>query len=380
MENFHGASNISKTINNVELLQTHMNSRTRSNTTVSDSPPICFNENMDTIVDSKYKIIRTICKGPNSKLKLAVDLNTNTDCVLKIQIKSPKYSSVCFDFFNKEIKNHKKLGDNHNIIKLLDSNMQGILIKYKKQNKIKRCCYMALEYANKGDMFNYILTSKGFDLHTARFYFKALINAVESMHNKNIAHRDIKLDNILLDNDFKLLLTDFEFCADIKNDHSEYIQHEDKLGTIAFMAPEFFDYKRNKAEKGKISKLLHTGDAVDIFACGVVLFTMLFGVYPFASAERFDEHYKYFFSEEFSKFWDKFRTENIDNARLDNLNCTVKDLIEKMFCVDPEKRIKISEIRNHSFMIDDNENNENVIAYMNKIWYQVKDLNEQIIL
>ena len=356
--------------------------RTRSNTTDSDFNTNCdfSNNNQGTVIDSKYRLIRTIAKGTNSKLKLALDFKENKNIILKIQIKDNNNSFIHSDTLNKEAQSYKTLKYSENIVKCIDKNMQATLIKHKKQIKHKKCSYIALEYANKGDMFNFININKGFDFKIARYYFKALIITVNSMHKHNIAHRDIKIDNMLLNNEYKLKLSDFEFCAHIKNENLEHILHEDKLGTVSFMAPEFFDYKKIKVEKGKIQKLTHLGDAVDIFACGVVLFTMLFGTFPFVCAERYDEHYKYFFSEETEKFWEKFILENSNSKRLENLNSMSKDLIERMFDVNSEKRIKIEEVMNHPFFTEENEDVENVKKYMDKIWSEVKEINDQLII
>lgn len=96
------------------------------------------------------------------------------------------------------------------------------------------------------------------------------------MHNKGVCHRDIKLENLLLDINFNLQVTDFGF--------STYLNPEGKLfdckGTPGYMAPELF------LNKG------YDGTKTDVFALGIVLFALLLGRPPFHIADpNNDEFY-----------------------------------------------------------------------------------------
>jgi len=88
------------------------------------------------------------------------------------------------------------------------------------------------------------------------------------MNSKNVVHRDIKLENILLDNQMNLKLADFGFAAN---------KNIDKLttfrGTQSYMAPEIRESKE------------YDGRQTDIFSFGVVLFTIVVGYFPFSKAE-----------------------------------------------------------------------------------------------
>ena len=70
-------------------------------------------------------------------------------------------------------------------------------------------------------MIQYLIETGPFQEEIARFYFKQLINVIEYIHSKNISHRDIKPDNILLDKDFNLKLADFGFACKLNKKCSD---------------------------------------------------------------------------------------------------------------------------------------------------------------
>lgn len=72
---------------------------------------------------------------------------------------------------------------------------------------------MVEEIAEGGEMFFYVKNSGKFPERIARFYFHQMINALEFLHSKGIAHRDIKPDNILLGLDFNIKISDFGYAG-----------------------------------------------------------------------------------------------------------------------------------------------------------------------
>lgn len=100
-----------------------------------------------------------------------------------------------------------------------------------------------------------------------------MLDVLSFMHAKKIAHRDLKLENILVDEQLNLKVADFGFAA---------IQKIDKLksyrGTMTYMAPEI--------KEGKI----YDGAKVDIFSVGVILFILVQGIFPFKEARK-DEYF-----------------------------------------------------------------------------------------
>ena len=99
------------------------------------------------------------------------------------------------------------------------------------------------------------------------------------MHTTGLAHRDLKSTNILLDQDFNIKLIDLGFAKTMGGDDGRGLMTS-RVGTKDHMAPQVFDG-------------MYRGPDVDIFALGVILFTLMAGHPPFETATPNDPHYKW---------------------------------------------------------------------------------------
>ena len=95
--------------------------------------------------------------------------------------------------------------------------------------------------------------------------FKAIVSAIAYCHSKQICHRDIKLENILLDEQGNPKLIDFGFSTCIPNDKKVKIF----CGTPSYMSPEI------------VQKIEYNGPPADVWALGVLLYALLTGTFPF---------------------------------------------------------------------------------------------------
>ena len=138
------------------------------------------------------------------------------------------YSSKDNDAFFKEVSNMKELV-HPNIINLIDYSSNLTVTNH--SGASKNIAFMVLEYAEAGEMFDYISETGKFSENEARFYFHQLIDTIEFIHSQGYSHRDLKPENILFDKNFNIKIADFGYSS------KEEICHSVK-GTIGYMAPE----------------------------------------------------------------------------------------------------------------------------------------------
>ena len=104
-----------------------------------------------------------------------------------------------------------ELAAHPNIIKLMDNGVST----YTKvaSGKQKEVAFIVFELANGGELFTFIADTGRFSEPVARYYFKQLLEGLEYCHNKGVAHRDLKLENLLIDEQFKVRIADFGFST-----------------------------------------------------------------------------------------------------------------------------------------------------------------------
>ncbi len=132
---------------------------------------------------------------------------------------------------------------------------------------------------------------------------------------------------MLLTASYNLKIADFGFASLQKEGLTQYI------GTPVYAAPEI------------LKQQPYGGTAVDVFSIGVVLFVMLTGRYPFKWAHEQDESYKPLSEGKYEKFWTIF-----EKMSKMELSAEVKQLLNRMFCMDSKERIHLEEILEDKWM------------------------------
>lgn len=97
--------------------------------------------------------------------------------------------------------------------------------------------YMVLELAGGGDLFDKITPDVGVETDLAHFYFTQLMAGLEYIHQQGVAHRDVKPENMLLDNEGNLKIADFGLCAVYKHKGRER-EMKGACGSLPYIAPE----------------------------------------------------------------------------------------------------------------------------------------------
>ena len=178
--------------------------------------------------------------------------------------------------------------------------------------------FIVMEYIC-GDLLGFIRKRGKLSETVSKIIFKQLIEGLKYIHHKRIVHRDIKLDNILIDLTNTIKICDFGVSRKIAEDE---VMHE-HCGTPAYIAPEIFENQG------------YTGFQCDIWSAGVTLYYILGGVQPFRASSIKDLEKKVILG---------------DFEPVEEVSSEANDLIKLMLNTDPEKRINIDKILNHPWL------------------------------
>lgn len=138
-------------------------------------------------------------------------------------------------------------------------------------------------------------------------------------------HRDLKLENILVDEQMNLKVADFGFATYKKiNKLMSY------RGTMTYMAPEIKEGKQ------------YDGRQIDIFSTGVILFIIVQGIFPFKEAKKDEYFYNLLLQGKLETYWKKVGGQSLSDD--------FKDLITSIFSYDGSKRPTLEQIKNHKWM------------------------------
>lgn len=200
-----------------------------------------------------YYIGPILGQGHFGRVRMGIHKETFEKVALKLIVS--KSSSI-----KSEIEALERVSPHQNIVRLhfVDQNA-----KYPKgKNKTEKVVLMVLDLAEGGELYDFLKYAGGFGEVVARTYFRQMIAALERCQEMGVVHRDLKLENILLDSKLRLKMADFGLAQvgvfDDVTTMSEY------CGTKGYMAPEVVelrDYTRK----------------IDIFSAGVILFIMYAG-------------------------------------------------------------------------------------------------------
>lgn len=201
-----------------------------------------------------------------------------------------------------------------------------------------------------------------FSEKVARYYFKQMINALDHCHSQGYAHRDMKPENLLLDDHFNLVLADFGFATLLSGkDGSGKLRSI--LGTESYMAPEIH------------SKAPYVGTAVDLFAAGIILFIFITGHPPFNQAKATDAYYNLICMNNHAKFWAAHSRRKPGGK--DFFSKEFISLINCMLAFDPTQRPSLSEIKAHPWYNAETATPDEILAEFTKRNAKVQKLLER---
>ncbi|ORX60879.1 AGC family protein kinase [Piromyces finnis] len=252
-----------------------------------------------------FEVGRALGKGKFGRVYLAREKRTGYIVALKVLHKRELANAKIEKQLRREIEiqSHLRHG---NIIRLY-----GYFYDSK-------CVYLIIEYAANGELYKRLKHEGKFTEEQASKYIKQMATALLYLHKRNVIHRDIKPENLLLGYNGELKIGDFGWSVHTSNAS----RRRTLCGTLDYLPPEMIEGKDHSA-------------AVDIWSLGVLCYEFLVGVPPFEAPER--DTYK--------------RIAKVDLRIPNSLSPEAKDLIKRLLQHDPEKRLPLTKVLTHPWII-----------------------------
>ncbi len=270
--------------------------------------------------------------------KVNIGLNVLTGRVVAIKSFNKKD-------LNKNGDNMKKILYETNLMKKLNHpNVTKILEMFEDDEYI----LISMEYINGGNLFSFVKKRRKLSEKTAKFLFRQIILGIKHIHSHKIVHRDIKLENILIDLNNNIKICDFGIGRILNS--SKQLLH-DKCGTPMYMAPEILLSSKNQG---------YEGFPVDIWSSGISLYIMLSGTLPFNlknnESSSIDE-------ESDNNIELQYSIINKEPKHIEKISEEARDLLKGLLNKNPNKRLTIDQILNHPWLKNDEKNIKNNKKY-----------------
>ncbi|QLQ82619.1 hypothetical protein HG537_0H03820 [Torulaspora globosa] len=315
-----------------------------------------------------YEIIRELGHGQHGKVKLARDLLTKQLVAIKIVDRHEKRERKLFRFrksgsqahsdkIKREIAIMKKCQYKH-VVKLRE------VLDDLKSRKI----YLVLEYCSKGEVKwcpgdRMETEARGpplLSFQRTREILRGVVLGLEYLHFQGVIHRDIKPANLLISDDDTVKISDFGVSlaatgADDEDglDSVDEVELAKTAGTPAFFAPEIclgneaferFQLKREDLFKGSSISFM-----IDIWALGVTLYCLLFGMLPFISSYELELFEKIVNDPVKYPSYAEIKSNNVSQVSNEEEYKAAIDLLDALLQKNPMKRITIPQIKKHPF-------------------------------
>ncbi len=274
---------------------------------------ILVDEATDRKIQDDYYILQQIGEpGAFGCAKVAIHKETKEKVVVKIIAKENfRADTETLDMFYREAQ-------------ILTTVRHQNIVEGKDLYEDDDYIYLVMEYCGGGELFDRIRAKKRFSEADAALILRQVFKAVKCLHDNQIAHCDLKPDNLLFkdssDNCIKIIDFNYSrFVAPLKN-------IKKGVGTLYYMAPEVIDHNYT----------IHC----DMWSLGVIMFVMLFGVFPFNASNQAD-------------IYPKIQRGVYTFPKHITVSDSAKDLISKLLVRNPTHRLSAVEALEHPWLTED---------------------------
>ena len=303
--------------------------------------------------EKKYKVLKNIGHGSFGDVFLAYNIYTKVKVAIKKIFKS-----------NEDLLSDGEIMDEIEILKCLN---HPDIVKIIEFYGTEEAYYIVNEFCPWGELYN---KANGQMSETQiSVIFRQILSGLSYLHSKNIVHRDLKLENILISDKeyieatkeeyFDVKIIDFGNARIFNNNNL----NKPIVGSIYYIAPEVFNKKYNME--------------CDLWSAGVILYMLITGCPPFDGEDN-------------KKIMEKIKIGIFDknNINYKNSSFEVKDLISKLLVIDPNKRLTANQALQHPWL---NKTKSNILYYniskdeilkciQNILSYNIKSRYEEIVL
>ncbi|KAJ3214569.1 hypothetical protein HDU67_001489 [Dinochytrium kinnereticum] len=253
-----------------------------------------------------YEILKTVGEGSFARVKLAIHRLTNQKVAIKVIDKERLPDNYSMKNIHREAQIMRML-DHPNIIQLYE------VMETKKE------LFLVLEYAAGGELLDYIVSHGRLKENEARKFVQQIVSALGYCHSHNIAHRDLKSENLLLGDDQSIKISDFG----LSNLYEKGATLGTCCGSPVYSAPELIEGKR------------YVGPEVDAWSLGINLYAMVVGDLPFANSNL-------------TALYESILKGKYEVP--DHVSPECKDLISKLLVINPHKRYTCAQVQEHPWM------------------------------
>uniref|UniRef100_A0A1I8GA84 non-specific serine/threonine protein kinase n=2 Tax=Macrostomum lignano TaxID=282301 RepID=A0A1I8GA84_9PLAT len=257
-----------------------------------------------------YELQQTLGSGSFGKVKLGVHSVTGHQVAVKIVSREKLKSMDVAVKLRREIQTLQTFRHPH-------------IVRLYRVVSTPADIFMVMEYVSGGELFHYIVHNQLLSESSARRFFQQILSGVHYCHQRRIVHRDLKPENLLLDSEQRnVKIADFG----LSNIMADGELLRTSCGSVNYAAPEV------------ITGQLYVGPEVDVWSCGVILFTLLCGSLPFNESDT-------------GTLYRKIKQASF--VMPGHVTEEAADLISSILCADPLRRATIEDIRRHPWFQTD---------------------------